>query len=176
MMVGRLVSPHLRLQIVHIGPIPILTVTLVGPLPRDLRREGRREDIDCRIGLEVVDRLVIEIEGRRGASDRMRIREGKEHQFVGEFPALAGPCAAEERFPPRRFPESDCAAERDDAAAASGERFQGFAVHGGQGLKRPAVKKEHIGVGQRGVIQLRRGFHLDAGTIEKCPAAFAAFR
>ena len=134
---------------------------------RHLRRKGRAEDEHVVREVEVVERVVVHVEGRRIAHDRVRVGADVEHHAAGKFLArLRIPRPAERGLAPRHVAGRHRRAHRHDAAAALGESRERRLRRGGQRLKLRALKQHRVRLFQRRRIRHRQRRHHRAGFLQ----------
>ena len=112
--VSRLVSPHLRLEVIHADRRARLRITLLG-----LRRVSGGEDFRLRHHLHVVVDLVVQIEVRRPPRDRvLAIREIQRHLPLQPFRLPEFPRATDDCLEPIMIARNRPAMDRHHSAAA----------------------------------------------------------
>ena len=139
-------GPELRLDVVDgsaVGGLRRLAA-LVG----DLRREGGTEDEDLLVQREVVDGVILNIEGRGRDRQRVRVRADCQEHVVRELLALARPGAAEDRLAELGVARGDRAVDGDHATAALGEGAERLLGVGRIRRELRLVEHDDVGLGQ----------------------------
>ena len=149
-------GPELRLDVVDgsaVGGLGRLAA-VVG----DLGREGGTEDEDLLVQREVIDGVILDVEGGGGDRQRVRVRADRQEHVVRELLALARPGAAEDRLAELGVARGDRAVDGDHATAALGEGAERLLGVGRIRRELRLVEHDDVGLGQgvrRGDRRLR---------------------